>query len=260
MSFKSLITCILYFFILLSSSCINIFFPGHSNLWFYTFSSGKIPSGFGLTPASFLYLDPGKTYTLDFGKFQYGKWDRQGDTLVLYSGAGEVGRYLMKYPKGNEMKLGMAPGVVSDFSGSSSSFASPAENPFSLENNQWRIPAKHKETAAAIRERLINHCAFWKAYFSWALNNNMDYVDVRSTPTPIKIYSNGFALKDFDNLPKQWQNYFYDTADCRSANRMIENIFNKQNRAWPQTDSKYKMFMGAFQQLENFLWEEDKNP
>src|SRR5258708_35900703 len=128
MSFKPLFTCILFFFILLSSSCINIFFPGHSNLWFYTFSNGEIPSGFSLTPASFLYLDPGKTYTLDFGKFQYGRWGRQGDTLFLYPEIGETNRYLMKYPKSNEMKLDMAPGEVSDFSGSPSTFASRATN------------------------------------------------------------------------------------------------------------------------------------
>ena len=236
-----------------------MFFPGHSYLWFYTYSSGEIPMGFSLTPTSFIYLDPGKTYTLDFGKFQYGKWDKHSDTLILYPDGGKVSRYLMKYLKSNEMKLNIAPGVVSDFSGSPAAFASRAENPFSIGNNQWRMPAKHKETAAAIRNRLINHCAFWKAYFSWALDNNMDQVDVRSTPSPIKIYSNGFALKKFDDLPTEWQNYFYDTADCRLANSILEDIFKTKNIAWPQTDSRYQMFMGAFEQLENFLREEDKN-
>ena len=133
MSCKPLTSFIIFSFLaLFFSSCISAFFPGHSNLWFYTYSSGEIPPGFSLTPASFLYLDPGKKFTLDFGKFQYGNWDRQGDTLFLYPEAGGRQRYLMKYPKSNEMKLVVARGMVSDFSGSPAAFGSEAENPFSL--------------------------------------------------------------------------------------------------------------------------------
>jgi hypothetical protein len=256
---SKLLTGIFFFLpILFLSSCIYDFLPRQDNLWFYTYSSGEMPPGFTLTPANFLYVAPGKNFTMDFGEFQNGKWERKGDTLFLYPDAGDARHYLMKYTQINEMQLSIAPSVVSDFSGSPSSFASPAENPFSLINNQWRIPAKHKEISSVIRQRLINHCAFWKAYFLWALNDNLDNVDVRSTPTPIKIYGNGFALKEFDDLPKQWKNYFYDSADCRLANSMIETIFQNQNIAWAHTDNKYKMFMGAFEQLENFLKEEDK--
>lgn len=253
-----------YLFILTSialvfPSCLGLFFPVHNHLWFYTYSSGEMPDGYSLTPASFLYLDPAKTYTLDFGKFQYGKWKKKGDTLILHEDDGVDQRYLVKYPQNNEMKLDLPNGVVSDFSGSPASFDSPAENPFSFENNQWRIIAKHKESPLEIKERLVNHCAFWKAYFSWALNNHIDYVDVRSTPTPIKIYSNGFVLKEYEDLSATWKNYFYDSTDCQLANKMIAHIFTTQNIAWAQTDSKYKMFMGAFEQLERLLKEEEAN-
>jgi len=255
MSVKSIVRTIFPCVMLLLSSCMNLFFPAHPNLWLYTYSNGELPPGCRLTPASFVYLGADKKYTLDFGTFQFGTWRQKSDTLLLFPVSGKNGQWLMKYPKNNELEMQVVAGVVSDFSGSAATFGTPADNPFSVQNNQWRIPATAKETSRAIRERLINHCAYWKAYFKWALDNSLADVDVRGTPTPLKIYGNGFELKPIDDLPEQWLHYFYDTADCRLANGMISDIFRHQNIAWPQTDNRYKMFVGAFEQLENLLRE-----
>jgi hypothetical protein len=244
------------FAMLFFTSCLNFLFIKNSNLWFYTYSNGEIPKEFTLTPASFLFLNPDKTYTLDFGKFEYGKWEKDEDSLILNSAQGTTQKYLINYKSSKDLKLTIEPGVVSDFTGSGSSFSSESANPFSIQNNKWRIPASHKETSPEIKQRLINHCAFWKAYFAWALDNNIGYVDVRSTPSPFKIYGNGFALKEFNDLPAIWKNYFYDSSDCVLANNMIKDVLTKNNIAWAQTDSKYKMFMGAFEQLESFFKKE----
>jgi len=79
--------------------------------------------------------------------------------------------------------------------------ANETEDPFSGYNNKWRQPATHKESDGEIRARLYNHCQFWETYFTWALKNELQTVDVRSTPTAIKIYGNGFTLKLFEDLP-----------------------------------------------------------
>ncbi|HTL10142.1 MAG TPA: hypothetical protein VL307_17830, partial [Chitinophagaceae bacterium] len=97
------------------------------------------------------------------------------------------------------------------------------------------------------------HFKFWERYFTWALNDRIDYIDVRSTPTPIKIYGNGFALKPFEELPAAWKNYFYDEEDCRAANEKIKYIFDNNLLAWPHTDNRYKLFIAAFQQLQKQL-------
>lgn len=104
-----------------------------------------------------------------------------------------------------------------------------------------------------IRKRLYNHCQFWEAYFRWALDKGLNTVDVRSTPTPIKIYGNGFALKPTEDLPAEWVNCFYDANDCRKASDMIRDIFQHKTIAWAQTDNKFKMFLSAFQQLQTLL-------
>lgn len=244
--------CLVYF-----SSCQNILFKSDNSLWFYTYSSGEIPSEFSLTPASFLYLNSNKTYTRDFGEFEYGKWAKHGDTLTLHSVSGKISNYVVNYESSKDLKLRITQNEESDFSGAASNFSSESANPFSLQNNKWRIHAIQKETPSEIKVRLINHCAFWKNYFLWALDNKVDYIDVRSTPTLIKIYGNGFTLKEFDDLPETWKNYFYDSADCKLANKIIENIFTTENIAWANTDNKYKMFAGAFEQLETFIQKEN---
>lgn len=89
--------------------------------------------------------------------------------------------------------------------------------------------------------------------FTLDFGKKIDYLDVRSTPTAIKIYGNCFGLKPVDELPPRWTSLFYDSADCRKANDIIQDIFRHKTIAWANTDSKYKMFIGAFQQLEQYL-------
>jgi hypothetical protein len=62
-----------------------------------------------------------------------------------------------------------------------------------------------------------------------------------------------WETKDKQLLPPRWKNYFFDDDDCRKANDILKDIFEHQTIAWSNSNSKYKMFPGAFQQLEGFL-------
>jgi hypothetical protein len=148
------------------------------------------------------------------------------------------------------MQVGPDKGPFDNFESQPLVFPSAVENPFSKENNLWRIKPVAKETSIQLKDRLRNHFRFWELYFTWALNNGIQYIDVRSTPTPVKIYGNGFGLKPAEQLPAAWKNYFYDEKDCQAANEKIKNIFDNNGIAWPHTENKYKMFISAFQQLQ----------
>lgn len=225
-----------------------------SKLWFYTYSNGSTTGRDTLlTPASFLELRGDGTYTRDFGRFDYGSWNRKDQQLFLTNQQHTTYVYPLGSITDKDMQLTLSKGVQGNFEGLSLPSEKEAEDPFSLANNRWRIPATHKEDDGEIRRRLANHCRFWEKYFAWALDKQLETVDVRSTPTPIKIYGNGFGLKPFEDLPAEWRSYFFDAEDCQKANAMIKEIFDHQTIAWAHTDSKYKMFLSAFQQMENFL-------
>jgi hypothetical protein len=235
------------------SACTDRTGPA-GKIWFFTHSTGSTePSNSGLNPANFIDLEADGRYTRDFGHFDYGKWKYSNRQLIFTSYRDSQSVMPINYLTATEMQVGPPAGPFDNFESQSLHATTAAENPFSKENNRWRIKAAEKETAVLLKNRLLNHFRFWEMYFTWALNNHIDYIDVRSTPTPIKIYGNGFGLKPFSQLPDAWKMYFYDEEDCRAANDQIQYVFSKNLLAWPQTDNKYKMFIGAFQQLQRKL-------
>ncbi len=220
-------------------------------LWFFTHSSSTDQKDSAeITPASFLNLQPDHTYTRDFKKFEYGQWKRNDSVLLLTNERQITTSFPVKLVSRNELELTSSEGDILNFEQQPAKFSSASDDPFSVDNNHWRITATKKETEQELKNRLRNHFGFYEAYFKWALDAKLSSIDVRSTPSPIKIYGNGFALKNFDELPASWRSYFYDKDDCQKANDMIKDIFEKGDIAWAQTDNRYKTFISAFQQLE----------
>lgn len=223
-------------------------------IWFFTYGSGTaVGKDSLLNPASFLELRPDGSYTSDFGTFDYGTWLKKDRQLILTNHLHEKTSYPLALTSSGEMQLTLTGGYLASFESHPIPSMKQKEDPFSLFNNRWRIPATHKENDAEIRLRLFNHCQFWEAYFRWALNKGFNTVDVRSTPTPIKIYGNGFTLKSTQDLPAEWVSFFYDADDCQKASNIIKDIFQHKTIAWAHTDNKFKMFLSAFHQLQTFL-------
>jgi len=246
--------CSLLYFLAIScwllSGCSAPASPA-GKVWFFTHSTGETTDS--LTPANFIDLEKDGSFSADLGEFDHGKWVYNNGQLLMISHRQKKWTVPVAYLTDKELQAGPAKGPFNNFEAQAVSFTSSSENPFSAENNRWREKASGKESADAIKNRLLNHFKFWERYFTWALTYRVDYIDVRSTPTPIKIYGNGFALKPFEQLPKEWKNYFYDEADCRAANEKIKYMFDNNLVAWPHTDNKFKMFIGAFQQLQQHL-------
>lgn len=241
-------------FLLLAATGCSLLVNPLPKLWFFTYGTGT-PNGKDslLTPASFLELRPDGSYTRDFGTFEYGTWLRKDHQLIFTSHDHLKTSCSLTMTSSSEMQVTLTGGYIASFEGRTIPSMQQKQDPFSVYNNHWRIPATHKESDTEIRQRLYNHCQFWEAYFRWALDKGLNTVDVRSTPTLIKIYGNGFALKPTEDLPAEWVNCFYDADDCQKASTIIKDIFEHKTIAWANTDNKYTMFLSAFHQLLNFL-------
>jgi hypothetical protein len=250
---RPLISAAIFCFFAATSGCSLLVNP-LPRIWFYTYGTGT-PNGQDslLSPASFLELRPDGSYTRDFGTFEYGTWLKNDHQLILTSHDQQKTSYPLTLPSAREMQLTLTGGFVASFESQAIPSMQQKQDPFSVTNNRWRIRATHKENNTEIRQRLFSHCQFWEAYFRWALDHGLATVDVRSTPTPIKIYGNGFTLKPAGDLPSEWVSCFYDAEDCRKASEIIKDIFEHKTIAWARTDNKFKMFLSAFQQLQNFL-------
>jgi hypothetical protein len=219
-------------------------------IWFY---DGNTPADFDsslLSPVSFISFYADGTYTKDFGTFEFGRWRTDASRIVLSSEKNTTRTYPMQYTWPNALKITADNGFVAGFEGQPSRFFLPNDNPFALTNNQWRIPAARQETDRELSRRLINHIHFWELYFTWALKSKIDYIDVRSTPTLIKIYANGFILRKYENLPDEWKAYFFDEADCQKAYDLLRDALSQHKIVIEHKEDKYKMFISMFQQLQ----------
>jgi hypothetical protein len=228
--------------------------PG-SGLYFY------MPVGDGdtthtdslLSRVSFLELRPDGSYTQDFGHFDYGSWMLKDNRLYLTNQRHRTYIYLVASKLPCELDLILDGGQRGHFHTRSMPSGTPEKDPFSTYNNQWRIPAQHKESDAEIKKRLFNHCQFWEAYLSWARDKGEDDIDVKDVPTPLMVYGNGFGLKHYGNLPAQWRSCFYDSVDCRKADTMIKRTFRRHDFVWPKTDDDLKKLISGTHQLQEWL-------
>lgn len=223
-------------------------------LWIYSYNidAGK-PGDDNIAATSFIDFHDDGSYTRDFDKFDYGRWQRDDSALVLTGSGTKRLRCSIKRISDDELQLRIDNAQAIAFEKLPGKFEDASQNPFSLENNRWRIPATKKENEPELKTRLRNHCRFYEMYFKWALDNDLSSLDVRGTPSLIKIYGNGFELKPFDQLPEKWRSYFYDEDDCRQANEIVSGIFRNKEIVWGNTSNRYKMFLSAFQQMQQLL-------
>ncbi len=246
--------CLPAFFAIVLVAACHSNKPFSSPLWFYRYSSST-PSKWDtvLTRFSYLYLQSDGSYTQDFGRFEYGKWSFRDHELFLTNQHNTT--YIYSIPKisENELAVYLSKGKLAYFEKQPRPSGDPANNPFSLDNNRWRIPATHKESIPEIRQRLLNHFHFWETYFTWDDDNNVGYLDVTDIPTPLKVYGNGFGLKHYDDLSPQWKSYFYDSVDCYNADTLVKGTFRRNKIKWPENDDENKLFIGGIRQVEDFL-------
>lgn len=251
---KVLFGCMAFLFMAFVA-CFTPNKPG-AGLYFYKQSirADTVVGVPNLGSASFLELRPDGSYTQDFGQFNYGTWMLKDMRLYLTNQHHRTYIYLVADSlKPRELVLQLDSGRVGYFLAHAMPSGDPEKDPFSTYNNQWRIPAKHKERDAEIRSRLFNHCQFWETYLTWAKDREDGAINIAAIPTPLKIYGNGFGLKHYGDLPPAWRSYFYDSVDCYKADTMIKHTFRRHDFVWPNTDDDLKKLISGTRQLQQWL-------
>lgn len=228
--------------------------------WFFTLENRKSTGARKdpvLTPANFIHLQQNGQYSSDLVSFETGTWMVNNGSIELQSSQKKVQKLRIINSSAKELALDIRPDNTDDcqmlFTGIADPFPDPKENPFHVSNNQWRMAPLKKESDTALRHRILNYFQYWERYFAWALEAKINYLDVRSLKGPIKIYGNGFALVPFEELNAEWHTHFYDLDDSRKAYDQIETMLKQETISWPNTDNKFKAFISAFQQAQNFL-------
>jgi hypothetical protein len=224
------------------------------SLWFYRSYDVSATNWDSLISRfSYLHLKADSSFTQDFGQFNYGKWRLLNNDLYLTNQHNVTYVYHLPSIRENELGFFLGKDKVAWLQRQPKTSADADLDPFSLDNNRWRIPATHKETVAEIRQRLLNHLHFWETYFKWGAASDIGAMYVREIPTPLKIYGNGFGLKHYRDLSPRWKSCFFDSVDCHIADTLIKGAFKRNNIKWPDTDEQIDKFISGIQQVEGFL-------
>jgi hypothetical protein len=227
--------------------------PGSGLYFYYPVADGNAGADTVLSPSSFMELRPDGTYSQDFGHYDYGSWMLKDNRLYLTNQRHRTYIYLVQLLNREELDVNLDGGRIGHFKVHPMPSSRPEKDPFSGYNNQWRIPARHRESDAEIRKRLVNHFQFWETYFTWALDKDTLPVNISGTPSPLKIYGNGFGLKHYSDLPAEWVACFYDTADCHKADTLTKHTFRRHEIKWPKTDNDLKKLISGVSQLQEWF-------
>jgi hypothetical protein len=129
-------------------------------------------------------------------------------------------------------------------------FSKLSEDPYSKENNWWRIKPSKPETDAQIKKRVLNHLAFWQLLFHDALEKDRAYVSYNWFSSPIVVASNGVVMKFYDEVKKEWDENFYDSIQAHKGYEMMRKCFSKKIK-YLETDNKFRRNEDIIKQLTN---------
>lgn len=209
---------------------------------------------YNFTSASFLNLQKDGNFTSNFTAFDHGTWQLQDSTLVLINQKNiRLPLDIKQLRPSTLICVNKRNNRVYRFIGYTPSYTSDDESPFSIASNQWRIKARKKETDVEIAARLKNHFKFWEKYFQWGLDTKLEVLDITSTPSVLDMYANGFKLRYFDEQSPDWQNIFYDSANCWRAYEMVYYQMYEKKINWPKTENRFETFVSAFKQLQQWM-------
>jgi hypothetical protein len=252
--------CVIGIFISIFINSCGLKQQSLNKTWFFAYNATSVESireDQALTPENFIDLQEDGSFTSYIGGFEYGKWEKDGNRIQLKNQKGDNKVVKVISLKDGELTLDLAPEFENRhyqvFTGVSNENTKREHNPFSIENNKWRVRSSTSETSEQIKDRLVNHFRFWEKYFEWAVANDLETLDIRSTNSALKLYSNGFVLIPYDELSDRWRSNFFDDADCQQAWNKLKKMIDTKNVVWPKTENRFKFFISGFQQLQRII-------
>lgn len=94
-------------------------------------------------------------------------------------------------------------------------FDSYKEEPFYAEHNQWRIKPTKSENKAQLLERLGNYFEHMAYLLKAADERNLEVISFEFSMGIVKIYNGGIGIHEFDVLPVEWKDTYYNDEDLK---------------------------------------------
>ncbi|MFZ1304982.1 MAG: hypothetical protein WAT20_04405 [Ferruginibacter sp.] len=112
------------------------------------------------------------------------------------------------------------------------------DEPYSLENNRWRIKPKSKESDSAIHQRLKENLYFFILFYKSALAKDDKTVSFWGLPSCFKWYGGAIFIKKKEELKDNWINCFYNKDQAMQAYALADKLLSQQYD-WPKGERNW---------------------
>jgi len=101
-------------------------------------------------------------------------------------------------------------------------YTSNKYDPYSKQNNLWRIKPTKPETETQIVDKLINHANFCKLLMQNVVDGTSQYISLNSFRTPFIFDKNDIRLQHYGDIKDGMIENFYDSAQSQQAFDILE--------------------------------------
>lgn len=159
----------------------------------------------------------------DFGQYSYDENDqsllltanRKTEELkvIIQTSPSGKQRLLVEFMPGNSLPLAQYGEPIDKY----------MEDPFSVQNNAWRIKPDAPETKNEIYDRLINYIGHNASILRAAYTREQDYISWEFSKGIIKVYNVGIGIVPKNEVPEAWVDSFYSREDAMECYALFEN-------------------------------------
>ena len=128
-----------------------------------------------------------------------------------------------------------------------------SEDPYSRENNWWRIRPTKPETQGQIHKRILNLVDFHTVMFEDAIERDKKVVTYNWFSSPLIVANNGLALKNYRKIEADWKEYFYDSTQAREGFRLLGRGFDKKMEFPYDIENPFKRNLNMLSQYRRNL-------
>jgi hypothetical protein len=212
-----------------------------------------------------------------FQNYRHGRWKERNGSLVLLIepmndslvfnidtlGAGymqlsidsnnfkQLGRFVMPYEniaffeRKNRARFRFEP--------DKDEYHNLAKDPYSRENNWWRIQPTKPESYEQLHKRARKLVDFHLLMFEDAIENEKKVITYNWFSSPIIVANNGLALKNYKKIEADWKEYFYDSAQARQGFQILSAGFDKKMNFPHEIKDPFKRSLNMLQQYRSNL-------
>ena len=176
--------------------------------------------------------------------FDYGTWiyDDAAKTITLNNST-KSGKDVYKIAKiaYDEMTLvnaGVNSATNLKFIAPGKRCKNAGDEPYSLDNNRWRIKPTSRESDSAIHQRLKENLYFFILFYKSALAKNDKTVSFWGLPSCFKWYGGAIFIKKKEELKDNWINCFYNKDQAMQAYALADKLLS-QKYNWPKEEQNW---------------------